>query len=90
MHRSPKLILVAVRIGNIDDRALVTLGGCPYRVRVRDLVLIEPAQVRVDVFRPDKVVERNLILARIQRIRIDLTEVKSVVSAVVFHRSSRY
>jgi hypothetical protein len=45
MHRRPEFILVAVGIGEIDDGAFVAVGGRLYRVRMRDLVLIEPAQV---------------------------------------------
>src|SRR5688500_16524419 len=64
-HRSPELILIAVRIGEIDGSTLVTVGGCLYRVGVRDFVLIEPAQVRVDVLGPDVESASREILAEL-------------------------
>ena len=45
-----ELILVTVRIGEIDDRAFLALGRCFNRFGVRDFVLIKPAQVQIDVF----------------------------------------
>ena len=53
MDRRPEFILVAVRIGEINDGAFVAFGGCRYRLRVRDFVLIEPPQVQVDILGPD-------------------------------------
>ena len=52
-HRSPELILIAVRIREIDDRAFVPFSGGPYRISMRDLVLIESSQMFVDVLGPD-------------------------------------
>ena len=68
----PELILVAVRIGEIDDRAVVALGSRPDRVGVRDLVLIEPAQVHVDVLGPDVKAAARQILAQSFGRRVDL------------------
>jgi hypothetical protein len=45
VHGRPELVLIAVRIGEANDSAFITLTGCLYRIRVRDFVLIEPAQV---------------------------------------------
>src|SRR6266545_4387442 len=53
MHGSPEFILIAVRIGKIDDRAFVPFSGGSYGIGVRDLVLIESSQVFVDVFGAD-------------------------------------
>jgi len=53
MHWRPELILVTVRIGEIDNRAFVPFSGGPYRIGVRALVLIESSQVLVDVLGPD-------------------------------------
>src|SRR5262249_13627483 len=45
MNWRPELILVAVRIGEIDDRAFVAFRGRLYRIGVWDFMLIEPTQV---------------------------------------------
>jgi hypothetical protein len=49
----PELILIVVRIRQIDDCAFVTLRGCLNWVAMRDLMLVEPAQVHIDVLRSD-------------------------------------
>ncbi len=68
VHWSPELILIAVRIGEIDDRAFFALGGCLDRVRVRYFVPIEPSQVHVDVFGPDvKAATRQILAERFGR-----------------------
>jgi len=42
MLRRPEFILVAVRVGKIDDGAFVAFGSSPDRFAVRDFVPIEP------------------------------------------------
>src|SRR5882724_3180860 len=65
LHRRPKLILVAVRIGKVDDRAFFAFGGGLYRIGVRDFVLLEPAHVSVDILGPDVKSATGHILAQL-------------------------
>src|SRR5262247_3981759 len=53
LHGSPELILIAVRVGEIDRGTFVALGGCPNRFAVRDLMLFQPTQVHIDVLGSD-------------------------------------
>src|SRR6266849_7301649 len=72
LHGSPEFILVPVRIREIDGGTLITLGGCSHRVRVRDLVAVEPSQVGVDVLGPDVKSASRRILAQLFAWRVDL------------------
>jgi hypothetical protein len=53
LDRGPKLILVTVRISEVDDCAFFTIGGSSNGIAVGDFVLIEAAQMHLDIFGPN-------------------------------------
>src|SRR4029077_8302311 len=72
VRRSPELILVAVRIGEINRGAFLAFRGSPYRVRMRDFVLVEPAAVEIDVLGLDVKTASGHISAQLFGWRVDL------------------
>ena len=81
VQRRPELELIAVGIGEVDDRAFFALGSCFYRVGVHDLVLVEPLKVHVDVFQPDVKAAARQILAQLFGGRVDIRLKKSADAA---------
>src|SRR5687768_12478290 len=72
LRGSPELILIAVRVGQVNGGAFVPFGGCLHRVGVWNLVAIEPAQVHGDIFRMDVKAATRQLLAKFFCRRIDL------------------
>src|SRR5437016_2532465 len=72
MCRCPELVLIAVGIGEINNGPLVAVGSGADWTAMRNLVLIESAQVRVDILGADvEAAPRQILTGSFGR-RVDL------------------
>ena len=68
----PELVLVAVRVGKVDDGPFVAARGRPHRVGVRDAVAVQPPEMGVHVLGPHVETAPRRVLAQGLGRRIDL------------------
>src|SRR4026207_635750 len=72
IHGRPEFELVAVRIGEINYRPVLAVGGGTDWIGVRNSMAIEPAQVSVDVLWSDVETAARQILPQFFCLRINL------------------
>ena len=70
IDRRPKFILIAVRIGEANDRAFIPVGGGLHGIGVGNFMLIEPPQVTLDIFGSDIKAAARHVLAQFLRRRV--------------------